>query len=202
MEEESDDQLMIRLQSGEPAAFDVLVRRYQGQLLGYFIRNTFDVQFAEDLTQETLLKVYNQAWDYFPSGRFRAWMFRIGRNLLVDNIRRRTNDALIRAVRRSRSDEQDDLARVAAEFNSAEEQLIQGETAALVDELVGQLPAEQRETFTLHVYAELGLPEIAEITGVNLATCKSRLRLAREKLVEKLRIRGVDGPTPQALGGD
>ncbi|MCA9090001.1 MAG: sigma-70 family RNA polymerase sigma factor [Planctomycetaceae bacterium] len=189
----TDDELMIRLQSGESSAFDEIVARYEGALVGFFMRNTRDVQFSEDLAQETLLKVYSQVWDYVPLGRFRGWMFRIGRNLLVDNIRRRSHDALIRAVRRQPAEEQQELARVAAELLSPHDQVQGLELANLVDELLLELPEEQRQTFTLHHFAELSLPEVAEIMAVPLPTCKSRLRLAREKLSEKLLCRGISG---------
>lgn len=187
---ETDDELMIRLQSGETAVFDDIVDRYQGALIGFFMRNTRDVQLSEDLAQETLLKVYRESWDYLPLGRFRGWMFRIGRNLLIDSVRRRTSDALIRAVKRAPHEEEDALARVAAEMISPAEQVQGRELAGLVDELLADLPEDQRLTFTLHHYSGLGLPEVAEITDVPHATCKSRLRLAREKLAERLRTRG------------
>ncbi len=57
-----DDQLMIRLQEGDNAAFDELVDRYQSPLIGFFIRNTRDVQLSEDLAQDTLIKLYQQSW--------------------------------------------------------------------------------------------------------------------------------------------
>jgi len=63
----------------------------------------------------------------------------------------------------------------------------------MVDELLEDLPEEQRLTFTLHHFAELSLPEVAEIMHSSTATTKSRLRLAREKLREKLAARGVEG---------
>jgi RNA polymerase sigma-70 factor (ECF subfamily) len=69
----------------------------------------------------------------------------------------------------------------------------ENELAAMVDELLQELPEEQRLTFTLHHFAELSLPEVAEIMHSSTATTKSRLRLAREKLREKLSARGVEG---------
>ena len=92
-----DDTLMVRVQEGDSAAFDELVARYQGPLLGFFYRNIRDRQLSEDFAQETLLRVYNQAWDYLPTGRFRGWIYRIAHNLLVDNIRRQSHDALVHA---------------------------------------------------------------------------------------------------------
>jgi RNA polymerase sigma-70 factor (ECF subfamily) len=189
-----DDQLMIRIQSGEACAFEELVDKYQGALVGFFFRNTRDAQLAEDLTQETLLRVYNQSWDYLPVGRFRGWMYRIGRNLMIDNIRRQSHDALIRAVKGTGKDEQDLLVRIAGEMLSPEEKANQHELAELVDELLQEIPEEQRLTFTLHHFSGLSLPEVADVTDTTTATAKSRLRLAREKLQQKLKQRGLRGP--------
>src|SRR5690606_27232588 len=120
---------------------------------GFFLRNTRDAGLSEDLTQETLLRVYNQSWDYLPVGRYRGWMYRIARNLMIDSIRRQSHDALIRAVKGSGPDEADALARLAAEILSPEERANHRELAALVDEQLEYIPEDQRLTFTLHHYA-------------------------------------------------
>lgn len=190
-----DDQLMIRIQSGDHLAFDQLVETHQGSLIGFFLKNTRDRQLAEDLAQETLLRVYNQSWDYLPVGRFRSWMFRIGRNLMIDNIRRQSHDCLIKAVKGRFEDDQDMLTRVAGDVLSAEQQADHRELAALVDQLLETIPEEQRMTFTLHHYVGLSLPEVAEVMEAPLPTCKSRLRLAREKLQGMLTDRGIPDPT-------
>src|SRR5579872_5094766 len=126
-----DDQLMIEMQSGRSQAFEALVERYQQPLISFFFTNSRDRQFSEDLTQETLLRVYDQAWDYLPTGRFRGWMFRIARNLLIDNIRRRSHDALVRSIRGS-GDESCVLASLVADISSPQEAADQHELAALV----------------------------------------------------------------------
>lgn len=189
-----DDQLMIRIQSGEGNAFDELVDKYQGPLHGFFLRNTRDSQLTEDLTQETLLRVYSQSWDYLPVGRFRGWMYRIGRNLLIDSIRRQSHDALVRAVKGTPDDEQDMLARIAGDVLSPEDKASIRELAAIVDEMLDEIPEEQRLTFTLHHSAGLTLPEVAEVMETTTPTAKSRLRLAREKLQRKLKAFGVRDP--------
>lgn len=185
-----DDQLMLQIQAGESRAFEELVERHQGGLLSFFQRNTRDAQLAEDLAQETLLRVYNQAWDYLPRGHFRGWMYRVARNLMIDSFRRRSHDALVHAVR-GRSEEADVLARVAAEVLSPQQRAHESELAGIVDEMLDQIPEDQRLTFTLHHFAELSLAEVAEIMETSVATCKSRLRLAREKLRGKLIRRGL-----------
>ncbi len=194
MLENVDDGLMLRLQEGDRQAFDAIVERHQGALLGFFIRQTRDRQLAEDLTQDTLLKVFSQAWDYLPRGCFRGWMFRIARNLLIDNTRRRSHDALVRAVRNDGRNETDILTKVAAEVISPPDLAVQHEVAVLVDGLLQRLPQEQRMTFHLHHFSGLSLPEVAQAMDANLPTTKSRLRLAREKLREQLAAHGIFGP--------
>ncbi|MCY2968342.1 MAG: sigma-70 family RNA polymerase sigma factor [Planctomycetota bacterium] len=186
-----DDGLMIRVQEGDSQAFPDLVERHQQSLINFFYANTRDRQLAEDLTQETLLKVFDQSWDYIPSGRFRGWMFRVARNLLIDTVRRRNHDALVKAVQ-GRTDETSVLAGLAEDVITAEDQADVNELASVVGKLLQTLPEEQRLTFTLHHQSELSLPEVARILQTSVATTKSRLRLAREKLREKLRGRGFE----------
>lgn len=189
----TDDQLMVRLQTGESRAFDTLVARYQGQLLGFFFRNTRDRQMSEDLAQETFLRLHNQSWDFLPVGKFRGWLYRLARNLLIDNVRRQSHDALIKAVTGKQEDEEDGLARLTEEILSPDSHADIREMAAIVDDLLRQLPEEQRLTFLLHHYGGLTLVEVADAMEANVPTTKSRLRLAREKLQEKLRARGIEG---------
>jgi RNA polymerase sigma-70 factor (ECF subfamily) len=188
-----DDALMIRVQSGDPAAFVSLVEKYEGPLIGFFFRNLRDIQLSEDLTQETLLRLHSQSWDYLPLGRFRAWMYRIARNLMIDNVRRQSHDVLIRAVK-SRSDQDDALARMVGEVLSPPQRADQRELVQLVDAQLEQLPEEQRLTFVLHHYADLSLPEVADVMETSVSTTKSRLRLAREKLRESLQRLGYSAP--------
>jgi RNA polymerase sigma-70 factor, ECF subfamily len=189
-----DDQLMLRLQGGDSSAFDEIVDRHGGPLFGFFLKNTRDPHFSEDLTQETLLRVYNQFWDYLPVGRFKGWLFRIARNLLIDNVRKRSHDALVKAIKGKFEDETDILSAIAGDFLSAEQTANHSELAQLVDELLDGLPEEQRLTFTLHHFSGLSLPEVAEVLETSVPTTKSRLRLAREKLSERLNQKGVTSP--------
>ncbi|MFN7804456.1 MAG: RNA polymerase sigma factor [Planctomycetaceae bacterium] len=187
---DEDDALMIRLQEGDRQAFPVLVNKYQQSLLNFFYSNTRDRQLSEDLTQDTLLKVYDQSWDYIPSRRFRGWMFRVARNLLIDSVRRRTNDALVQAVW-GQPDETPLLDSLSTEDDESPVQTAdRSELTRAVDALLPSLPEEQLLTFTLHHFAGLSLPEVAEILEASVATTKSRLRLAREKLREELEARG------------
>lgn len=189
-----DDALMLRLQEGDRQAFDQLVMRHQPALMGFFVRHLSDRQLAEDLTQETLLKVYYQAWDYLPRGRFRGWLFRIARNLLIDSTRRRSHDALVRAIGSEDHDGEDRLATLEGREPLPERLADQHEVTAEVESLLPELPEEQKLTFLLYHFAGLSLPEIAEALETNLPTTKSRMRLARQKLQELLKERGFQDP--------
>jgi RNA polymerase sigma-70 factor (ECF subfamily) len=190
--ESSDDELMVRLQEGDASAFPLLVERYSGRLVGFFCRNVRDRYLADDLTQETFLRVYEEAWDYIPLGTFRAWLFRIARNLMIDTIRKQNRDALVGSYRPSQGSEDILWQRIVADLVTPLEQVRTQELAAALNESLEELPEEQRLTFTLHHFGELKLQEISEILDIPLNTCKSRLRLAREKLSESLRQFDVD----------
>lgn len=192
----SDDQLMYQLQGGDRTAFDQLVQRYQNPLAGFFFRHLRDWQLAEDLTQETLIRVHSTSWDYLPRGCFKGWLFRIARNLMIDSTRRRSHDALVNAgrTRQPRDNEDDLLERLAGDFVLPEDRADQNEFAKLVGDLLQKIPEEQRLTFMMHHYSGLSLPEVADAMEANLPTTKSRLRLAREKLRQLLAEKGIFSP--------
>jgi len=188
-----DDQKMIRLQEGDPDAFDDIVATWQSPLYGFFFRNTRDAQKSEDLVQETLLRLYRKSWDYLPTGRFKGWLFRVARNLLIDSVRRASHDALIRRVTITTSadgESTDLLNLLPGDVVSAEMRVAQGEVADVVRDVLEELPEEQRQTFMLHHFDSLTLSEVADAMDTTLPTAKSRLRLAKEKLRYHLTCRG------------
>ncbi|MEM1062912.1 MAG: sigma-70 family RNA polymerase sigma factor [Planctomycetota bacterium] len=190
----ADDDLMIALQAGDADAFPVLIGRYQSRLIGFFTHNIKDRTLAEDLTQETFLKLHKAAWDYLPTGHFRAWLFRIARNLLIDTTRKQSRDLLLHATKAKPAGEDafDPLTAVSGDTPAPGLRADQREVRDIVDDLLAGLPDEQRLTFTLHHDGGMSLPEVAEELGTSLPTTKSRLRLAREKLRAALRPLGLD----------
>ena len=105
---DEDDQLMIRLQDGDQQAFNEIALAWQERLQRFFDRNTHDAAAAEDLAQETLLRLYRSFWDYIPRGMFRGFLFRIAQNLLIDQSRREKTDVLLHARKRPQATEGSD----------------------------------------------------------------------------------------------
>lgn len=189
-----DDQRMIRLQEGDATAFNELVSLWHGPLFGFFIRNTRDEHLSEDLVQETLLRLYRNCWDYLPKGLFKGFLFRIARNLIIDHSRRTSHDVLIRSVRSrsaGRDGEEFDLMQMVPEdITSPFDRAVQQEVTSAVQEMLQELPEEQRQTFLLHHFESLTLSEVADAMHTSLPTAKSRLRLVKEKLRSLLVCRG------------
>ena len=189
-DEESDERLMLRFRAGDGPAFEVLVRRHRTPVFSFLLRLTGDRARAEDLCQETFLKVVRASGDWEPRARFRTWLFAIARNQAVDEARRQ-------AFRRA--DPLDGAPASAAVSDgpspdrSAESALVRPKLEAAL----AALPEEQREVFLLREYAGLKFHEIASVTGVAENTVKSRMRYALEGLRERLLALGV-GPDGDA----
>jgi len=186
------DQLMVRLQQGEREAFETLVEMFEEPLQRFFMANTNDSHLAEDLTQETLLRIYNKAWNYLPCGRFQGWLFRIARNLLVDSIRRCTRDALVHSKRVFDGECETLVVETVSSGRIGPDQLVaSSENLAVIRELILGIPEEQRLVLTLTQQTDMTHDQIAVALEIPVGTCKSRLRLARNRLAKLLGQHGL-----------
>lgn len=166
----SDEQLMKQYAAGDAAAFEDLYQRYRGPLYRYIQRQVRDPATANDLYQgswEKLIKARNQ---YRPSAPFRAWLFRIAHNHIVDYFRNRHETQTL---------DTEQLVDVAPRPSQA---LGNEEKEKRFRAALQALPAEQRQSLLLKIEAGLSLDEIGKITGVERETVKSRLRYAIAKL--------------------
>ena len=181
---ESDERLMLRFQSGDVRAFEELVRRHRTPVFSFLLRLTGDRGRAEDLCQETFLRLVRAAGSWEPRALLRTWLYQVARNQAVDEARRQ-------AFRRA--EPLDDPAR-AAEPSPHPGPDAAAEGALLRPKLevaLAALPEEQREVFLLREHAGLRFAEIAEVTGVPENTVKSRMRYALESLRARLEALGV-----------
>lgn len=190
-----DDEIARRIARADPAAFDALFDRYAGPLLGYLRGMTGDRQTAEDLLQETMLRVFRRIGKYEERGAFRSWVFRIATNLAITELRRA----------RFRADWNDEAARALPDARAAhaDEALEREETSRELRRAIATLPDEQRAVILLRTERGLEIREIARALSVPEGTVKSRLHYAvrslRHFMCERAGSRPIGGRMPDAM---
>ncbi|HTB90901.1 MAG TPA: sigma-70 family RNA polymerase sigma factor [Steroidobacteraceae bacterium] len=190
--QETDENLMLRFGRGEAAAFDFLYRRHELKVFRYLQRSVKSEASANDLMQEVWFAVVRGAANYQPTAKFTTWLFTIAHNRMVDMVRANhrlqsldTGDAADREGAESEGPSLLDRLAADRKLEPLAQVQSQDEAAALLS-AVEQLPAEQRSAFLLQAEGELSVEEIADATGSNFETVKSRLRYARAKLRQLL----------------
>jgi RNA polymerase sigma-70 factor (ECF subfamily) len=183
---------MLRFQAGDPRAFEALMRRHRTPVFSFLLRLTGDRARAEDLLQETFLKVVKAAAGWEERARFSTWLYTISRNLAVDESRRaafRRTETLDASSGADPPVREQAAADDAAPDRAADAALLRPRLEAAL----AALPEEQREVFLLREHAGLPFREIAVVTGVPENTVKSRMRYALEGLRTRLEAMGI-GP--------
>ncbi len=172
----ADNTLVEMYSKGNDKAFDELLTRYQSKLYSYIFFIVRNVTLAEDLFQETFMKVITtiRQGNYSESGRFGAWLTRIAHNLIIDYFRQDKSENTI-----SNDESEVDL------FNDAdlsdddvETKLVNSQVLSDVRRLLGALPSSQREVVYMRFYQDLSFREIADLTGVSINTALGRMRYA------------------------
>jgi RNA polymerase sigma-70 factor, ECF subfamily len=160
------------LKRQDPELLDQLIEQYQHRLLRYLLFLTGKREVAEDLFQETWMRVLLRGAQYNGKARFDTWLFTIARNLVIDLSRKRTMASL---EEMSEHNEDDRPFEITAEGPSPLEQFQTRENSAEVGEVLLTLEPAHREVLVLRFYEELSLEEIAAMTRAPLSTVKSRL---------------------------
>jgi len=176
-----DDDLAIRIRRGEAGAFDVLFDRFAGRLRGYLVGMVGDAATADDLLQETFLRVYRHIDRYEPRGTFAPWMFRIAGNLAITELRRRRyrrTTPLEQGPEPPGDSERCDPAAIHAA----------GARVREVESALSRLPEPQRAVVLLRMRDGMSLEEVARTLGVPVGTVKSRLHHAVRSLREEIGI--------------
>jgi RNA polymerase sigma-70 factor (ECF subfamily) len=170
---------------GEERAFDELVERYQTRLVNFIYRTVGDRERAEDLVQEVFIRVYRHLHRFDRSKKFSTWVYTIASNLAKNELRNRSRNPLVlfQTVRKNRQD--DDRPLQFEDPNSRPDDLYRKRhLREVVEQSVAKLPEHHRSVFVLRELEGKSYDEIAEITGCNLGTVKSRLNRARTSFAE------------------
>jgi RNA polymerase sigma-70 factor (ECF subfamily) len=190
----TDEQLMRAFQRGDARAFETLMRRHRTPVHSFLCRLTGDRARAEDLLQETFLRVVKGVAGWEPRAAVKAWLYAIARNLAADEARRRA----FRATEPLDAPGPGGTPRPepVAGDPPPDEAAGAARLRPLLEAALAALPEEQREVVLLREHAGLSFPEIAEATGANENTVKSRLRYALAALRARLAAAGVEPAGP------
>ncbi len=170
----TDEELVALYATGTDEAFDVLLERYKDRLFSYILYHVRNADVAEDIFQETFVKVVVTIRDgrYTESGKFYSWVTRISHNLVIDFFRREKGENTIS------TDESDvDLLNNAKLADRCAQSTIDSEqTFVDLQHLIEKLPEEQREVVQMHYFQEMTFKEIAEEKGISINTALGRMR--------------------------
>ena len=177
LEEMTDEQLALAYVEGDNRAFDLLLSRNEVKLLGYIMFVVHDQEKANDVFQETFVKVVTklQQRQYVPNGKFLAWCMRIAHNVMMDMYR----DNRLQNIVETPDD--NDMSKIRDEyvvFDNAENTIVRGQVMSDVKKMVNLLPPTQREVVYMRYYQQLSFKEIAELTNVSINTSLGRMRYA------------------------
>jgi RNA polymerase sigma-70 factor (ECF subfamily) len=169
-----DQALMEALRAGDPAAFQVLYERHHRPVFAFLLRSLGDRRTAEDLLQETFLRVFARREAYRPTAAFRTWLFTIARNLLIDRFRRVRGHTEVNGTPA--------LETVPSPVTSPLERAEARELAERIEAAVRQLPPSQREILLLSRFAGLDHHEVAQVTGASPEAVRVALHRALRTL--------------------
>jgi RNA polymerase sigma-70 factor (ECF subfamily) len=172
----------VRLRRGDPDAFDALLARYQNRLYRYLLRLTANAAAAQDLFQETWLKVITRIHRYDESRPFEPWLFAVARNLALDHLRKASPESLDEP---SESGEPR-VARLGAQGPGSLERLLEGERRRELERRLEELPALYREALTLRFEEEMTFDEMADVLSAPVSTVKSRVQRALAALRRRM----------------
>ena len=164
--------------------FDDIFRKFDRPIYNYLLHLTQNQTEAEDLSQETFIRVYNKLTTFRGEASLSTWIYRIATNVSVDHFRRsKTNRA--KAIE---SLEESDFEKVCIDDNTPlpDDQVAQSEMSDCVQNFIQRLPLSYRTVLLLHDLQGLKVQDIADILDCSLDTVKIRLHRARNKLKETL----------------
>jgi RNA polymerase sigma-70 factor, ECF subfamily len=187
-EADPDVEAMLRVKTGDEAAFSYLVQKYRRPMVGFMFRFCHNPSTAEELAQEVFLRVYRSRAGYEPSAKFTTWLYRIATNLAVNHARDTRHERPENTVRLDEPDQETGTTPDLADDElSVEAKMVKRERLAAIRSKVNALPERQRLAVIMHKYQEMDYREIAGVLKLSESATKSLLFRAYETLREQLK---------------
>lgn len=186
-----EDAILIRaFQGGDKAVFDELVLKHQHKLFNLCYRLSGDYQEANDVAQETFMKVYESLKRFRFESAFSTWLYRIAVNLCKNKFKSlayRQKKRTVSLDNPGLGEDDDSALEIRDDTHSPAKELEKKERMRAIEEAIRMLPPEQKTVVTLRDIEGFSYEEIVQITGTALGTVKSRLARARLDLRKRLR---------------
>ena len=184
-----DADVVALAQEGREAAYRELVRRYERPVFSLIIRMVRDREQAEDLSQETFIKVLNHIDRYRPEFKFSSWLFKIANNVAIDHLRRRSVPTIsMDGAPGASTQAQIDATSfdVQTRDENALEELEARELGTAIERAIGKLRPEYRSCIVLRHIEGRSYEEIAATLDLPLGTVKTYIHRARHELRREL----------------
>jgi len=180
----SDEDLIERFQNGDLYAFDLIVKRYKNQLLNFVYRFLGNAEEAEDLVQETFLRVYRNRKAYQKVAKFSTWIYTIAGNLAKTELRKRKRRKFFSISDLGYNEKDYDIS---DDAYNPEKDVDSRMKEEIIHREIEELSPKFREVILLRDVQQLSYEEISQIVKIPLGTVKSRVNRGRLKLQEKLK---------------
>jgi len=175
----TDEQLIGRFQAGDERAYVELVNRYKDRLLNFVFQFLGDMEQAEDVVQDTMLRLYEKKHYYKEIAKFSTWIYTIARNLANTELRKRKRRKTTYLSHMSKDERQYEIPAVQDNVDqSLHNEFIQDR----IKSAISKLPEHYKTVIILRDIQELSYDDISNIVGVPLGTIKSRINRARLQL--------------------
>ena len=180
----TDEQLMSLFQGGDENAYIVLVNRYKDKLINFIFHYLKDSESAEDVVQETMIKLYQKKHYYKEIAKFSTWLYTIAKNLANTELRKRKNRKTTLLSQFSKDDKTYEIPSEDLEIGQEVQTDVVNE---IIMDAVNQLSEKFKTVIILRDIQEISYEEISEIIGVPIGTVKSRINRARLQLQVELK---------------
>ena len=180
----TDEELIERFQNNDIYAFDLIVKRYKNQLLNFIYRFLGNAEEAEDLVQETFLRVYRNRNAYQKVAKFSTWIYTIAGNLAKTELRKRKRRKFFSITDLGYDDKDYDISDEAFSPEKSVDSTIKEE---IIHREIKALSPKFRQVILLRDVHELSYEEISQIVKIPLGTVKSRVNRGRLKLQDRLK---------------
>ncbi len=186
-----DEELMLRCRDDDLASFEILLNRYKRPLLNYIYRFIGDRQTAEDIFQETFLKIFKNRATYEHKAKFSTFAYTIATNLSINELKKRKLRKHL-PLREEMDGSEEEMGIELSDNGEGPEEIYQrSQREILVKEALQKLPEKQRTVLILSYYEGMPYEEIAKVMKCSIGTVKSRVHRAKKQLYEYLKKAGM-----------